>query len=216
MDSKNEKKYIFRIFLAVFFAGVASLQMELSVLREATFIFGSTAFTNSFVISIFLAGLAIGSYSGNLLVRMWRGRASELFLISQGVHIALILFFVFTKSYVLYGSYSKFTSLLYFGFVTVIPSIVGGMSFSFFLNMLYELGEKHIALIYAISTAGNVFSGLLHGLVLVPYIGMLSTYLVAILNIGLAMLLSVRFHFINGLFLSLLIVVAGFLSVSIR
>jgi predicted membrane-bound spermidine synthase len=216
MNGANNRRYVAKVFWAVFFAGVASLQMELSVLREATFIFGSTAFTNSFVISIFLAGLAIGSYSGNLLVRLRRGKAAELFLISQGLHIALILFFVFTKSYVLYGQYSKLAGLLYFGFVTVIPSIIGGMSFAFFLNMLYGRGEKHIALVYAISTAGNVFSGLLHGMILVPYFGMPSTYSVAIVNTGLAMLLTVRFHRIRTLSLALLILVTGFLCVSFR
>ena len=46
MDAGRQKVYVLKIFLSVFFAGVASLQMELSVLREATFIFGSTAFTN--------------------------------------------------------------------------------------------------------------------------------------------------------------------------
>jgi predicted membrane-bound spermidine synthase len=61
---------IYRIFLAVFFAGVASLQVEISLLREATFALGSTAFTNSYIISIFLLGLALGSYGGNLLVRL--------------------------------------------------------------------------------------------------------------------------------------------------
>jgi spermidine synthase len=215
-DSRQQRIYVLKIFTAVFFAGVASLQMELSVLREATFIFGSTAFTNSFIISIFLAGLAIGSYGGNLLVRLWRGKAAGLFLISQGAHIVLILFFVFTKSYVLYGSYSKFLSLVYFGCVTVVPATVGGMAFAFFLNMLYDIGETHIALVYAISTAGNVFSGLLHGVVLVPYFGMMYTYLLAIISTGLAMLLILRFQAIKSFSLTLLIIVAGFSSLSFK
>jgi spermidine synthase len=68
------------------------------------------------------------------------------------------------------------------------------MSFALFLNMLYDLGERHIALVYAISTAGNVLGGLNHGIVLVPYFGMLATYLVTIVSTGLAMLFIVRFQ----------------------
>jgi predicted membrane-bound spermidine synthase len=158
-----------RIFLAVFFAGIASLQIELSLLREATFILGSTAFTNSYIISIFLSGLALGSYGGNILVRLCKGKARGLFLISQALNVLVILFFIY-----------RLFILIYFFSVTIVPSTVAGMSFALFLNMLYEFGERHIALVYAISTVGNVLGGLNHGIVLVPYYGMLATYLAAI------------------------------------
>lgn len=207
----------FKIFAAVFLAGIASLQMELSLLREATFILGTTAFTNSYIISIFLLGLAVGSYGGNLLIRLCHGKARMLFLLSQLVNIGLILFFLLTKNYILYGNlgdYAIFFILIYFGCMTVVPAIIAGMSFALFLNMLYALGEKYIALVYAISTAGNVFSGLNHGIFLIPYFGMTATYLVAIGSTGLAMLCIIRFQWLK--FLVLLLLTGGSMLAAVQ
>lgn len=199
---------IFKFFLAVFFAGVASLQLELSILREASFIFGSTAFTNSFIISVFLAGLAIGSYSGNILVRVTNGKASELFIISQAFSIALVLFFISTKGYILYGKHPKLLSAVYFGCVTIVPAIVAGMAFALFLHLLYGSGEKFIALVYAISTVGNVIGGLVHGIILIPYFGMMSTYLIAITTTGLAILLIIPFRIRKSSLIALFVIAA--------
>ncbi len=177
------------IFAAVFFAGIASLQMELSLLREASFVLGSTAFTNSFIISVFLGGLALGAYTGSYLVRKTAGRARFLFVISQAVNIAVILLFVLTKGEILYGRHEESLVLVYFAFMTLVPAVVAGMSFSLFLNMLYGRGEQYIAWIYAVSTVGNVVSGFFHGMVLIPHFGMTATYVIAVIGSGLALLL---------------------------
>src|SRR6516225_9836836 len=57
---------IWKILAAVFAAGIASLLMELSLLREFIYVVGSanTAYSNALIISIFLAGLATGTYVG--------------------------------------------------------------------------------------------------------------------------------------------------------
>ncbi len=188
-QEQQSRAEIFLIFGAVFLAGIASLQMELSLLRESTFVLGSTAFTNSFIISVFLGGLALGAYVGSYLVRKTGGRARFLFVIGQAINIAVILLFVFTKGDILYGRYEKSSVLLYFAFMTIIPSTVAGVSFSLFLNMLYGKGEKFIAWVYAVSTVGNVLSGFVHGMVLIPEYGMASTYIVAVVCSGLALLL---------------------------
>jgi spermidine synthase len=208
---------ILRIFLAVFFAGIASLQIELSLLREATFILGSTAFTNSYIISIFLSGLALGSYGGNILVRLFKGKARGLFLMSQALNILVLLFFLYTKNFIFYGNlgdYARLFILIYFFSVTIVPSTVAGMAFALFLNMLYEFGERHIALVYAISTIGNVLGGLNHGIVLVPYYGMLATYLVAIVSTGLAMLCIMRPQWLRVV--SLILLVGGSIMLATR
>ena len=140
------------IFVAVFAAGVASLQMELSLLREAGFVLGSTSFTNSYVISIFLAGLATGAYLGNYAVRIIGGRARLLFAVSQTVSIVWIVAFVLTKNEILYGRYDRWQTLLYFAVATLGPAVVAGMSFSLFVHILYGRGERFIAWIYAVST----------------------------------------------------------------
>ena len=104
------------------------------------------------------------------------------------------------------GDYDPMLRLIYFGCVTLIPATVAGMSFSLFVNLLYDLGEQHIALVYAISTMGNVLSGLIHGIILVPYVGMFATYLVALGSTGIAMLLVVRWRFFP---VTVLLIVVG-------
>jgi len=205
-----------RIFSVVFLAGVASLQMELSFLREASFVLGTRALTNSFVISVFLAGLAIGAYSGNLLTQRLKLPARKLFLISQIINICLILFFLFSKNFIIYGPFNLIKVLFYFGFVTVIPAIVGGMSFSLFLNILYSVGEKHIALVYAISTIGNVLSGFCHGVILIPYFGMISTYIVAIVSSSVAILLMIDFRFLRFSLILLFTIISCFTAAFFR
>ena len=207
---------IFKIFLAVFFAGVASLQMELSLLREASFILGSTALTNSYIISVFLAGLALGAYGGNLLIRLLGGKTRELFIISQVANICLIILFLSTKDYVLYGDFRMRWIFAYFGLTSIIPAIVGGMAFALFLNMLYEIGEKYIAFVYALSTAGNVLSGLCHGLLLVPYFGMRSTYLLALVTTGIAILLIFRFQVLKFVTFTLLLLGACVAAITLK
>jgi spermidine synthase len=189
VSSKESFMEIFFVLLAAFFAGIASLQMELSLLRETTFVLGSTAFTNSFIISIFLGGLALGAYSGTYLVKVIGGRVRALFMISQMVNIAAMVLFVFTKSEFLYGRHEEWEVLTYFGSLTTIPAFIAGMSFSLFLNMLYGKGEKYIAMVYAVSTVGNVVSGFAHGMLLVPHYGMRSTYIVGVIGAGVSIAL---------------------------
>lgn len=180
--------YIWCVFLAVFFAGISSLQMELSLLREATFVLGGTAFTSSFVISIFLFGLAVGAYGGSYLATRMGRRARLLFVISQLINILVVVVFVYTKGEMLYGRHERWEVLTYFGGMTLGPSVIAGMAFSLFLNMLYGKGEKYIAMVYAVSTIGNVLSGFIHGMVLVPVFGMAATYMTAVTSAGLAIL----------------------------
>ena len=173
------------IFIAVFFSGIASLQMELSLLREATFRLGSTAITNSFIISIFLAGLAFGSFFGNQIAKNPE-RSRSIFIISQIINILVVIGFVMTKGYFVYEAKSNLSVITYFGIMTIIPATVAGMSFALFVNMLFGYGEKYISWVYAISTVGNVLSGFAHGLIFVPYFGMATTYGVAIFSTGIA------------------------------
>jgi spermidine synthase len=179
-------KNLLLLFVAVFAAGISSLQMELSLLREASFVLGSTASTNSFIISIFLAGLALGAYGATHLLRRAPGRARQIFVFSQLVACLSIVLFVFTRLDFLYGDISNEGTYIYFGAMTLVPSLVAGMSFTLFVNLLYGRGEKYISAVYAVSTIGNVLSGFAHGLVIVPYFGMATTYMVAILGAGLA------------------------------
>jgi hypothetical protein len=49
-----------KILTSVFSAGIASLLLELSALKEFVYVVGSTTFSNARIISIFLGGPATG------------------------------------------------------------------------------------------------------------------------------------------------------------
>jgi hypothetical protein len=183
-----------RIFAAVFLAGMVSLLMELSILREFVFVAGSTAAANSFIITLFLTGLAAGTYLGRLVSARPRLSPTTALALIQVANVTTIIVFVLLKKTLIYNLRTPLSAFVCFGIVTLLPAAMGGMSFSLFVRLVYGEGERLIAHVYAVSTFGNVVAGLLHGFVLVAYFGMRSTYLAAALCAALAisLLLSLR------------------------
>jgi len=97
---KGGTKDIWLIFLAIFSAGVVSMLMELSLLREFVYIFGSTAVSNAIIISVFLVGLAFGAYLGTwqaLNVKS-ESEAKQKFVLIQLLSALFILLFLSRKS----------------------------------------------------------------------------------------------------------------------
>ena len=80
---------VLKIYFAIFCAGAVSLILELSLLREYVYVFGSTATSNAMVISLFLTGMVIGSYVGtwNRLKSADEIATSRKFVIAQLVNI---------------------------------------------------------------------------------------------------------------------------------
>lgn len=179
-----------KLYLAIFLTGVASIQMELSLLREAYFGMGTTLFTNSFIISTFLGGLAIGCYAANQLAKnATKNFTKTLFILIQFFNILAVTCFLFTKNNMIYLPHSLSSQCGYFFIFTFASSAAAGAVFSLFVKICFELGESYVSLIYAVGTLGNVLGGFLHGMLLVPKFGMISTYVFAFGSIGVAILL---------------------------
>ncbi len=68
------------LFLFFALSGFASLVYEIVWLRLAMAAFGVTTALVSLVLSVFMAGLAIGSFAGGRLARRWRMRPPSFFL----------------------------------------------------------------------------------------------------------------------------------------
>lgn len=169
---------MWNIFAAIFSAGVVSLLLELSLLREFVFVIGSSAFSNSLIISIFLAGLAAGTYFST-----WKrvkakneGAARSKFAVLQFSLIVFILLFYVTKEYFIYVSPNQGLIIAYFILATFIPSFIAGASYSTMVELLYHKGERYIIFIYAYSTLGNVVGGLMYGYVFVYLMGIQASY----------------------------------------
>lgn len=182
-------KDVWLIFLAIFSAGIVSLLLELSLLREFIYIFGSTAASNAIIISTFLVGLALGAYLGTwhrFLVKD-EVEARRRFALIQLLGILFVVFFYLSKKYFIYHSQSPNLVRAYFLFSVFTPSLLSGLGYALSVKIMHWRGERFITYIYAFSTLGSVIGGLAHGIVLIPLWGIQSTYICSILFAALAM-----------------------------
>jgi len=182
---------IWLIFLSIFAAGVVSLLIELSLLREFTYIFGSTAVSNALIISIFLFGLAGGAYLGTWGAFSVRDEtdARRKFALVQLINILFVVLFCLSKKYFVYECRYPNVVRLYFMAAVLAPSLLSGMGYAISVKIMHWRGERFITYIYAFSTLGSVVGGLAHGILLVPLWGMQSTYIFAVIFAGLALYL---------------------------
>lgn len=184
-----------KIFLAVFFAGIVSLMLELALLREFVYVIGSSSFSNSLIISVFLAGLAAGTYAGlwkRLKAKSEKQSRSKFAFLQMGL-LFFILFFYVTREYFVYLSTSQAAVIGYFVLMTFSPSFVAGMAYATIIELLYHKGQRFIIYVYAVSTLGNVAGGLVYGYVFVYLFGQQLSYAFAVLCTALAVLLIYRF-----------------------
>jgi len=180
-----------KIFVAIFSAGIVSLMLELSLLREFVYVIGSSSFSNSLIISVFLAGLAAGTYVG-----LWKRvksksekQSRKKFAFLQINLLLFILLFYITKDYFIYMSASQAAVISYFILATFFPSFIAGAAYTTIIELLYHKGERFIIYIYAVSTLGNVMGGLLYGYVFVYLFGQQMSYVFAVLCSAVAVLL---------------------------
>ncbi len=182
-------KDIVLIFLSIFSAGIVSLLLELSLLREFIYIFGSTAVSNAIIISIFLVGLALGAYLGTWQKFAVKDEADarRKFAVLQLLMVVFVVLFFVSKKYFIYHSHTPALVRLYFMLSVFAPSLLSGLSYALSVKIMHWRGEKYITYIYAFSTLGSVIGGLAHGIILVPLWGIRSAYICAVIFAGLAL-----------------------------
>ena len=180
---------VWLIFVSIFAAGVVSLLLELSLLREFIYIFGSTAASNALIISVFLVGLAVGAYLGTS--RRFKVKdesdARRKFALIQLLMVVFVVLFFLSKKYFIYHSQSHDLVRLYFLVSVFTPSLLSGLSYAISVKIMHWRGEKYITYIYAFSTMGSVIGGLAHGLILIPLWGIRSAYICSVIFAGLAL-----------------------------
>ena len=186
---KGGTKDIWLIFLAIFSAGVVSMLMELSLLREFVYIFGSTAVSNAIIISVFLIGLAFGAYLGTwqALNAKSESEAKQKFVLIQLLSALFILLFFVSKKYFIYHSQEPNLVRFYFLASVFVPSLLSGVAYAVSVKILHWRGEKFITYIYACSTLGSVVGGVAHGIILVPLWGVKSAYICGVVFAGLSL-----------------------------
>lgn len=171
------------IFIAIFASGIVSLMLELSLLREFVYVIGSSAFSNALIISVFLAGLAVGTYIGTAKRFKTKGESAlrKKFSVLQFLLMLFVLCFFLSKDYFVYVSSSQAAVIAYFIAATFFPACIAGFAYTVIIDLLYHRGERYIVYVYAISTLGNVVGGLLHGYLFVYILGQQAVYVFAVL-----------------------------------
>jgi len=209
-DVKNQKNIRGFVFVLFFFSGISGLIYEIVWTRKLTYIFGSTIYAVTTVLTCFMAGLAIGSYifgryidKSTIIFRKGNSinpiKVYAFLEIGIGVFGILIPFIL--KSFVpiyslIYNTFhtSFFTfSLIRFIFIfllLIIPtSFMGGTVpvLSKFLIRSRETSGLNLGLLYALNTFGAVLGSFLSGFILIASIGIWgTTFFAAIINFAVA------------------------------
>ena len=191
------------VALLFFFSGLSSLIYQVIWTRQLVFVFGSTSFASATVLSVFMGGLAIGSFvAGKYADRLrnpflWYGLL-EGFI---GIWAILIPIFLIAAIPIYKIFWQMFHldvlvfSLLRFAVMTVIllpPTACMGATLpllSKFVTSSIEVVGNRVGLLYSINTLGAVIGAIAAGFLLIPQLGLNATTIsAAILNVSLAVI----------------------------
>jgi spermidine synthase/MFS family permease/tetratricopeptide (TPR) repeat protein len=172
-------------------SGFSSLVYQVVWTRELVFVFGSTTFASATVLSVFMGGLALGSFvAGRFSDRLSIGKALLWYGVLEGIigGWALVVPFLFHEAIPLYRviwqqfhlSVMPF-SLLRFTAAAVIllpPTACMGATLPllsrFVVGSLSYVGRR-VGTLYAINTLGAVSGSMLSGFLLLPSFGLTAT-----------------------------------------
>lgn len=202
------------VFLCFFLSGGSGLLFEVLWTRELGLVFGSTTLAMSTVLSVFMGGLALGSYLGGHLARRFkspRGPLRAYALVEAGVGAyALVVPLILSRypalNAVLWrtvGDHYGVLSLLRFGataLLLLLPTTLMGATLpllSQYVSLRRRLVEgrseeliaatTQIGALFALNTFGAVLGTFLSGFMLLPRLGVTTTnYVGAAVNLTLA------------------------------
>lgn len=193
------------LIVLVFVAGAASLAVELTASRLLAPYFGTSLFVWANLIGLILLYLTIGYYFGGRLADHFP-RSIVLYGLTAAAALLIALIPLLSKP-ILAWSQSAFASfsisVFYGSLVSVIllfalPTILLGCVSPFAIRLsVHQVGRsgRTSGQLYAISTAGSIAGTFLPVLVLIPWIGTASTFIVfatALLLVSLIGLLASR------------------------
>ena len=199
---------IYRVALTVAgISGLCAMIYEVVWLRLLIPILGSTTYSFSIVLIVFISGITLGSLIVYLSISRIKNPIRFLTICQVGIIVSILLSIPFYEKipYLIWSDivaemktdngYSFYLSrqLLYTSLVLIVPTIFMGMSLPIATKLTVKKissSGRSIGNVFAINTLGTVFGSLLAGLVLIPLIGIKPTLEVALfLNLSLVILL---------------------------
>ncbi len=194
----NNRTGTFILLLSIFAINFLSLVYQVVWVRKIMVIFGTTALSISTILTVFLAGIALGGYLGGILIRRveHKYRLCGLALIVLGlyclasVYMFSLVRFPFQHLSTLIASpvWIIFVKFILCSAILIVPTTIIGAMFPV-MTYLYSVEFKRlgrdVASLYCLDTLGAAIGAALCGFVLVPFVGLTRTSLFA----GLAYLI---------------------------
>jgi len=200
------------ILLVFFLSGACALAYQIVWIRLFGLVFGGTVVSMSVVVAVFMGGLALGSHIiGNYGVRVRnRVRLYGILEITLGVVAAFIVYVIPVLSKVLYvlpfnADVHTFAGILVRFLLScsllLVPTIIMGGTLPLLVRAVTSERTKIVVntgILYAVNTLGSMTGAFLVGFVLIRFLGVTSTNLLAAaVNVAMgtvALLVSRRFE----------------------
>ena len=196
------------LYLLFFFSGASALIYEVAWVRSFSLVFGGSHLAVTTVLSVFMAGLALGSYRFGKRADASRKPLRLYGLLELGIALSAVLFILLMKVYpLLYvplargvGDHPVLLSLLRVLFATgamIVPTTLMGGTLpvlSRFVATRPGLLGNRLSFLYGVNTLGAATGTLAAGFLLLPSVTLTGTLAIAIgINAcigGLAILLQ--------------------------
>ena len=191
---------------AIFFINFFSLVYQVLWLRKIMLVFGTTALAISTVLSVFLAGIALGGYLGGIWIRRAKNgyRFAAIVLAILGIYCFFAIHFFGLIGYPFFylagsleGPFTVNLLKFFFSFlILIVPTTLIGAMFPIITHLYSQefkrLG-RDVASVYSLDTLGAALGAVVCGFILVPALGLrMSSNLSAIGYIVLAVLLYMK------------------------
>ncbi len=206
----------FKLLMAIFIGGYASLSLELIVLRQLSSFVGTTTITVSIVMGCFLAFMSMGYYQGSTLSLKNNSIRQQ----AQNGFYLIALISVLASSYILMDIYFIFlnamgiranviqTTIYSLIFLSYGPYLFGKIT-AMLSRYLHYKDRNYTGKIMAVDTMGSVLGSLLTSLFLMPFIGVNYSILILVaVNLIGALLVSRKYQY---KYIGIIILFAAFL-----
>jgi spermidine synthase len=193
------------LLFAAGMSGLISLGFEVVWFRALVLVFGSTTYSFSAILSVFLVGIALGSMLLSWIADRLKKPITLFCLVMMGVGIySIASLYWFTAMPELMLTYLMNTGLTWpnlltakFGITIIflfLPTMFFGVAFAAAAKAVREIlpsASRSVGLVYTINTIGSATGSVLAGFILLPVLGMetsLKVFSVAALLLGSGLL----------------------------
>jgi len=192
MSSKIKNHIVIYLF---FFSGLVSLILQIAWLKMLTLVFGNTVWAVSTLLTVFMAGLALGSWLfGKIADRL--GSPLKLYGVIEGLIgiIGLIVPLIFANIHTLYRPLYQMTGgdnlslgLLKFilaFMILIIPTALMGGTLPLLAKEIardFSKASGSIGLLYTVNTFGAVVGTFISGMFMLPFLGLRKTVFIAVM-----------------------------------